>query len=626
MQYHLITKIAGLCNLVFCLSFAAFAQPSPADTSAQRMAYLDKLASTDACIWVLDELNTIRHQYPKYAKTAPIAAKALFQTKDYDAVTSLLLPISKKNPGNLDAHSKYLLAVSLYRTNQFDECLKQCLAFERMRQRYDAAKFQTIKSLRNQIAWRSKLDSISSPYTIDSNFAFPNSAYADFSPYILNDTTLIFSSLRSDSLVTHKLNQANFGNVQMYRYSVSEIGLNEITQLRQVNKLGYESANGMLTADKREFYFTRCTYNFEGKRHCKLYSAQVATNGDFQKVKPLPEYINKAKYTQSQPMVTYIRYNGGLSKVLFFVSNRKGGFGGTDIWCSVWNEKKKRFGRPANLGIGINTAGNENSPQYDSLNNAFYFSSDGHPGYGGMDIFSADMKSMVFKNVRNMGKPINSAGDDHYFVMAANQQYGFFASNRAGANKLNETLCCEDIFRFEHKDKQQKLGPEIIEPEPIASLEPMKFLAGVIEHKPESSFIPEPVMVNDSKGTNSESTEKLQRISQRLTFETNSSKIKPTSLPYLDSLALHLKENKIKKLKLIGHTDDIGSASFNLRLSKSRVETVVQLLRLRGIPSERIESSYVGMQQPLLPNRNPDGRANAFNQSKNRRVTIIVEE
>jgi outer membrane protein OmpA-like peptidoglycan-associated protein len=627
MQYHLIKHFLML--LLLYAASSAKAQLFDTDTSARRLAYLDKLAATDACIFVLDEVGKLKKNYPTYIKTIPIEAKALFQTKDYEGVVRLLKPIAKNNSPLLDAHSRYLYAISLYRTGNLEECLKQCIAFERMRQRFDINKFNTIKSIRRNIEWRPKLDTINSPFVIDSNYAFPNSAYADFSPWILNDSTILFSSLRSDSLVTHKLYQANFSNIEIYRYTVSEAGWDEITRLKSINKLGYETANGSYSPDGKEFYFSRCNFNNEGKRFCKIYNAHIGANGEFQKIKPLPEYINKAKYSQSQPMIHYTRINGRLSKVLFFVSNRKGGFGNNDIWYAVWSEKKKRFSRPINLGQQINTVGNEGSPYYDSLNYKFYFSSDGHPGFGGMDIFSTSMKDMAFKELKNMGQPINSAGDDHYFIISPDAYQGFFASNRAGANQLNDTYCCEDIFRFVHKNKLTKpKKPEIAaQPiEPIASLEPMKELNTPEFSNEEVKIRPIPAMVNDSKGSDSISTAKLMHISRMLTFQFNSSKLESAALPFLDSLALYMKQNKKRKLQLTGHTDDVGTDEYNMNLSKVRVETVALLLRLRGVAPERIESTYRGMRQPLLPNRNADGSPNAYNQAQNRRVTIVVDE
>ncbi|MFO7723857.1 MAG: hypothetical protein R6V49_11610 [Bacteroidales bacterium] len=116
---------------------------------------------------------------------------------------------------------------------------------------------------------------------------------------------------------------------------------------------------------------------------------------------------------------------------LWFVSNRKRGFGGKDIWITTKNTRGK-WGKPVNAGPVINTPMDEESPFLANDGQTFYFSSRGHETMGGYDIFTANLTEQGFSERRNLGWPINSASDDLFFILDPNGRHGYFASRRAG--------------------------------------------------------------------------------------------------------------------------------------------------------------------------------------------------
>jgi WD40-like Beta Propeller Repeat/Tetratricopeptide repeat len=125
-------------------------------------------------------------------------------------------------------------------------------------------------------------------------------------------------------------------------------------------------------------------------------------------------------------------------KTLYFASNRPGtGSGGWDIYTSDWNGKD--WTSPANIGTEINTPGNEITPFFDG--NTFYFSSDWHAGFGGLDVFSSQVQDGRFTGLKNAGRPINSTSDDYGFIYRSQNSKGYFTSSRAGGVGL------EDIYR-----------------------------------------------------------------------------------------------------------------------------------------------------------------------------------
>lgn len=115
-------------------------------------------------------------------------------------------------------------------------------------------------------------------------------------------------------------------------------------------------------------------------------------------------------------------------KTLYFVSNREGGFGGRDIWMSKYDEKKKKWGEPINLGPNINTKYDEESVLIHPDGVTLYFSSQGHTSMGGYDIFKSELKNGVWQKPQNLGYPINTPDDDVFFVINASGRRGYYAS------------------------------------------------------------------------------------------------------------------------------------------------------------------------------------------------------
>src|SRR4029079_8758136 len=101
----------------------------------------------------------------------------------------------------------------------------------------------------------------------------------------------------------------------------------------------------------------------------------------------------------------------------YFVSNRPNGRGGLDIWYTQFDSKKKEYNTPKNAGTKINTAGDEFTPFYDSDLSTMYFSSDGWPGLGGLDIFKSNGELKNWSTPENIGSPLNSGSDDLYYVI-----------------------------------------------------------------------------------------------------------------------------------------------------------------------------------------------------------------
>jgi len=202
----------------------------------------------------------------------------------------------------------------------------------------------------------------------------------------------------------------------------------------------YHEGPATFSHDGSRVIFTRNNYNdgqyrqsSDGVNKLKLYTAKQ-TNGYWSEAEELP--FNSDEYSTGHPALSKD------DQLLYFASDRPGGFGGTDIYVSRWNNGK--WGEPLNLGKDVNSKGNDLFPFIDEKNN-LYFSSDGHPGLGELDLFYVQLSEEGTKpaqGVRNLGEPLNSPKDDFGIVTDADRRGGYFSSNRknGGAD--------DDLYRF----------------------------------------------------------------------------------------------------------------------------------------------------------------------------------
>jgi len=229
------------------------------------------------------------------------------------------------------------------------------------------------------------------------------------------------------------------------------------SKLSEVNK---NTGNASLTADGAEIFFTRNDneLNKQNTYSLQLFSAKSGNTERWKDVEKLP--FCSSNFNFMHPAVSPD------GKLLFFATNRAGGFGGTDLWVS--ERKNGEWGKPENLGPAVNTTANEGFPFF-SLDGKLYFCSKGHPGFGGFDVFvTYKDENGAWTPATNLGKPINSPLDDISIYVAADQKSGFFTSSRSGGD--------DDIYIFKVLDEAPATnpveGPTVAElPTPIVPVE-----------------------------------------------------------------------------------------------------------------------------------------------------------
>lgn len=249
-----------------------------------------------------------------------------------------------------------------------------------------------------------------------------NTTKHDFAaiPY-QNPHQLVVTSTRSESkgLISHQQHGGAFSD--------NFIFLLDSNQWRNRTSLhNFETLNtttdegpGSISSDGNTYYF--CRFN---KGYYQLYVSE-RSNGKWNTPQLVPEPVNLPQYTVKHPAIS------ASGDTLFFSSDRPGGYGEYDLWMSV--RQQNEWQAPINLGSLVNTPFQETSPYWNSEQQVLFFASNGHPGWGGYDLFLVSRaRSVVSSSVINLGKPLNSSYDDTYFW--TNDRAGYLTSNRGGSS------------------------------------------------------------------------------------------------------------------------------------------------------------------------------------------------
>ena len=463
-----------------------------------------------------------------------------------------------------------------------------------------------------------------------------NSAYTEISPMLWNDTTLLFSSLPSDTIIVFDgLNATIDYYIKLYKAVISGDSFKTPEVFEMFNEFGFHVANGAFSPNKDRFYFTKCHEAKKGKIICSIYVSEYKEQ-KWQEAVALGFNVNNPLYTSTHPAVAPDKKG---SELLYFVSDRDGGKGGLDIWYSVITEKGE-YKDPKNLGTKINTDKDEATPFYDVSTGSLYFSSNGHITIGGYDIFKSEGSGSRWSTPRNIGYPINSSTDDMYFTLDEGGQSGYFVSNRPGIISIRGETCCDDIFSFEFiskikvavkglvYDEEDSVQAPIDNARVSLSLKSDEGIEGDIEINDSEVKDSKPYFFNlnveedykvtgsadgflsasstfDTRGLTKSDTLHVDIYLRRLVkdkayrlkniyYDFDKWALREESKMTLDTLYNLLMENPTIIIELSSHTDSRGTDSYNLNLSQKRAESCVDYLISRGIPKERMTAKGYG--------------------------------
>ncbi len=277
-----------------------------------------------------------------------------------------------------------------------------------------------------------------------------NKPHIEFSPIPFDNNKLIFASLPEKEIKFYDPDKDTLPTRKFYiaQRQANNKWKNLGEWDKTINGHNTNTGNGAFSDDKQRFYFSRCEKDFKHNIICKLFVSELKNN-EWQEPVELPEVINTPMTSNTMPTIGVSRKN---TDVLYFVSDREEGRGGKDIWFTYYDPRKETWKEPKNCGKRVNTVLDEITPYYNIDTKTLYFSSEGHPGLGGFDIYKTFGEGKSFDEPKNVGYPINSSFDDLYYILEDSRERGFFTSNRSGGYSLRHENCCDDIYEFIHRD------------------------------------------------------------------------------------------------------------------------------------------------------------------------------
>lgn len=446
-----------------------------------------------------------------------------------------------------------------------------------------------------------------------------NSKYGDFSPtYARDDFGIVyFTSSREDAIgnKTHGATGQSFTDIFESRLDKKSKWSMPVPV--DVLNSEFEDGTPSLTSDYREIYFTRCEAGKRERKGCKIMFAQ--RKGDTWS-EPKDLGIFPDSVVAAHPAIS----PDGLT--LYFVTDISGGFGGKDIWYVTRDSEAGSWSAPKNAGPDINTRGDELFPFVRS-DDILYFSSDGHIGMGGLDIFKAVPQPDGSWIIQNMKSPINSFADDFGIAFQNNGELGIFSSTRKGRG--NDELYTFELpplrFNVTGLVKDEKTGIAI--PGSVvqliasdgSNLQAETGSGGDFRFalKPEVDYIFLASMKGYLNGKEKETTKGQEKsrdfmVTILLTaidkpielpnifYDFNKWDLRPESMVSLDKLVETLNDNPKVTIELMSHTDSRDTEEYNLTLSQRRAQSVVDYLVSKGIEIERLTARGYGESSPKV--------------------------
>ena len=458
-----------------------------------------------------------------------------------------------------------------------------------------------------------------SRYTVKKMDIF-NSRRADYSPMLFGDAydQLYFTSTRNEAMGDELSGITGTKAGDLFYSQKDDKG--KWSKPEAVNggvNTNYDEGTCCFSPDGREMYLTQCATSPSFPRYAQIVKSD-RSDAAWGKATP----ITLTGDTLSSFAHPAISPDG---QWLYFTSDMPGGKGGLDIWRV--RITPAGFGGVENLGEPVNTAGDEEFPTFRT-NGDLYFSSNGHPGLGGLDIFIAKVGKDRRYHLSHPGFPLNSQGDDFGMTFEGPYNRGFFSSNRGDGRGWDH------IYSFENPEITQTVKGWVYEMDgyelPSATvycigddgtnerltvhsdgsftkvLTPgvtylfMATCKGYLNHQEEIKALPNPRESTDSTLQFALANISAPTLIDNIFYDFNKATLRDSSKTALDHLVALLKENGNVTIELSAHCDYKGSAEYNKRLSQRRAEAVVAYLIQHGIAADRLTPVGYGKEKPKI--------------------------
>jgi outer membrane protein OmpA-like peptidoglycan-associated protein/tetratricopeptide (TPR) repeat protein len=617
-------------------------------------------------------------------------AQSQFEAGEYQMAISTYSKVLEDNPE--DPEANLLVAESFRLSNRIEKAapyyskllekeatfenfykhgksLKDQGNYEGAIEAYESAKEHTQDdSLANladlAIANIQKIETITDywPYHSLENYQFLNTPGIDYAP-VVNEDFLYFTSSRGGGGVYAATGQ---GYTRLYRARAEgiKVDVQNIQEMPEIpNEAGLNQGTIAISPDGNTIIYAR---------------GNSTSRKDLPDVSLFASYFRGAAFTEPIFMpvneeASYWNSTPAFSpdgEELYFASNRPGGFGGTDLYKAT-KLANGDFGNAQNLGPEINTPGNEMFPM-PVASGEFFFASDGHPGFGKLDLFVAESKDGSVE-VINLGKNINSVADDFGIFFTQYPKEGFITSNREGG------VGDDDIYFFQDMTPKPKIvnvllnvttkertadGSEEILPQTRVALydDTNKSVGGdftnekgqvrfklevdenftliaskngyftqSIDYSTEGKTPKPEELIQDVTNVTLDTTIVLEQlvlekaiVLENIYYDLDRAEIRPDAAAELDKLVKILEDNPSIKIELSSHTDDRASDEYNQDLSQRRAESAVEYLVSQGIDRERLVARGYGESQLIIENATTE-EDHQINRRTEFKVTEVEE-
>jgi len=504
---------------------------------------------------------------------------------------------------------------------------------KKVRQEYDTLMknqsdyYVSLKYYYELVEYRREIDTLIPPQGVLINMGpGVNSLKADYGPTIGNvDTILLFTSKRNvhSQTLERKYDEDLF-------YSVQEFGLwMDAVEFKTINT-SYNEGSACLSKDGKHLYFARCD-SPDSKGSCDIFIADLKPDNTWGNVRNLGANINTI-YWDSHPSLSHS------GDTLFFSSDRKGGFGMTDIYYSVKDAKGEWL--PAkNMGPIINTRGQEVSPFFHHKFNVLYFSSNGHPlNFGDFDIYKSYKQGNNWGEPKNVGPLVNGSGSEYYFTIDSKSEKLYYASsegndpanldlhsfpvpmeaqpeaivtlkgsltNRQTGKPLKGIVSVIDL------DYGVEVSPKFLRPDGTFDFKLINKRNYLLIIQGEDYFRMEEIFFLDGDMEINKETEPLEsKIAfKSLEFESGKADILPAMHQDLNMLGNFLIDHPYLNLTISGHTDSEGRPDANLRLSQARADAIRAYLMYEfKVDPNRITATGYGGTNPIVEEKTEEDR------------------
>lgn len=597
----------------------------------------------------IDEYDNALPYFEKAVGLAPQEPDLNFITgktlqKLHHEVRSLPYLVNAKKYGSEEKELNFLLGIAYHYAHKFDEAIAAFDIYRNSTKRIAPEVEEEI--LKRTAECISGKELIKKPVqvVIKNLGGTINSKFADYVPAVSADEQVLLFTSRRDNSTGGKIDETGqfFEDIYMST-KVNDSTWGAPVQLpTNINTPNNDACVG-LSPDGMELFI----YKDENNGDLFFSSLEGKT---WSNPKSLGNNINSGSW---EPSAT----TNATENLIFFTSNRKGGYGNRDIYVTH-KQINGEFAPAVNLGPKINTEYDEDSPFIHADGKTLYFSSKGHKSMGGFDIFYCTINpetGQIITDPINMGFPINTADDDIFFVWSADGKRAYFASEREGGfgekdlymltRKESDAALVVLKGKITTCDTKAALGANIT----VSDLATQKVIGVYTSNSSTGRYtVILPAGKNYaiaveahgylfySKNIDIPKLDKFKEIQdaiclekikvgkkivlRNIFFDYNKSTLRPESEEELARLLEILHDNKAIHIQIGGHTDSDGNDDYNLKLSDARAKSVVDYLIAKGIETSRLTFKGFGKTMPIAPNDTPE------NKQLNRRTEFQITE